>query len=516
LWTLFWNTAVMTAVPFAVGVAYLFAWPSPIRPAADFPCFNPGLTGAYVPNDEIAKAILWPVQWVEPVRRESQRYVGIGPEAIAISNDRRWLYTGLCDAKREEYGTGNECGTDDDAQGWVIRLDLVTHRVERYVQTGGRPLGLAFDKAGRLYIADGTRGLLRVDPAPADAPAPLSVDSGEKPAEELEQSATAATLSRAIELPPVKEASYTASGGGSVAIPRYARLVATCELPGDLRPPARVVEPLEPESTRWRERKKHRLVHETQAKYTDSVAIRTLKGPTGAESEEVWFTCPSQRWPLSEITLDALESVPTGRVFRYVPCDKADPTTCDKTLAASGLMFANGIAIDDRADIVWVSEWYGYRITQLDAPAGDRRELWTRSLFVGNLPGYPDNLTFDPTDGTLWAGLVIRRLPIVDRLRPYPQLEKLLARLPGSLTVAPHAFAVAFDRDGKVVHNLQDTTGVFDQVTGAHPYGDMLLLSSNNSRAIACLRKPNRLSLRGDATPGSDLDPCRRRGAPLQ
>jgi sugar lactone lactonase YvrE len=196
-------------------------------------------------------------------------------------------------------------------------------------------------------------------------------------------------------------------------------------------------------------------------------------------------------------------------VLRYLPCDGPEPTKCQKTLAADGLMFANGIAVSSGASRVFVSEWYGYRILELTPPAGGRDGLWKQAQFAGNLPGFPDNLTLED-DGTLWVGLVIRRIPVVDRLHPYPLLEKALARLP-SLELPPHAFVVAFDASGKLVQNLQDTTGLFDQVTGAYPHQGALYLGSNNAGAIACVPKPRApLGLAAGLAP--EHNPCGWKG----
>jgi sugar lactone lactonase YvrE len=459
LWTVFWNTVSLSAIPFTLVMGYLATWPVSLEPAAWSPGFNPDLTGPYVSNDEISRAILLPVQWVEPVRRESQRYVGLGPETIAFRPGEDWLYTSLCDAEREEHGVGHACSAGDDEQGWVVRVDPRTHRVERYVQTGGRPLGLAFDAAGRLYIADGRRGLLRVEEA------------------------------------------------GKV---RYAQLVATCELASDAAAMARWPAPPEREPERLREPHEPGYQPGPQPYFTDSVAVAVHDG-----AEEVWFTCPSQRWSLADIQIDALESRPTGRVLRYLPCDDADPTKCKKTLAADGLRFANGIAVDAGAGKVFVSEWGGYRVVALAPTASGRDGVWEVGSFAANLPGFPDNLTLE-SDGTLWVGLVIRRFAVVDRLHPYPLFEEALARIPGGLAAPPHAFAVAFDAKGKLVQNLQDTSGTFDQVTGAYPRGGALYLASNNARAIACVPKPQHPFGRGDVRPAPDRDPCRQHERSIQ
>ncbi|QIG42903.1 SMP-30/gluconolactonase/LRE family protein [Nocardioides anomalus] len=51
-------------------------------------------------------------------------------------------------------------GTEDGAL-WRVTAT----RVERVADTGGRPLGIELDGAGRLVVCDARRGVLRVDPA---------------------------------------------------------------------------------------------------------------------------------------------------------------------------------------------------------------------------------------------------------------------------------------------------------------------------------------------------------------
>jgi sugar lactone lactonase YvrE len=51
------------------------------------------------------------------------------------------------------------------AGGWILRLTVDERglEVERFARTGGRPLGLALARDGRLMVADALRGLLAVD-----------------------------------------------------------------------------------------------------------------------------------------------------------------------------------------------------------------------------------------------------------------------------------------------------------------------------------------------------------------
>jgi hypothetical protein len=114
----------------ALVVAYLSFWPVPIDPVAWRPDADPGLAGPYAINEDLA-----PLEVLEPA-------VGFGPEDVARSADGRF-YTGLLD-------------------GRIVRFD--GRGAETWVDTGGRPLGLEFDAAGRLIVADADRGLLAVSP----------------------------------------------------------------------------------------------------------------------------------------------------------------------------------------------------------------------------------------------------------------------------------------------------------------------------------------------------------------
>jgi sugar lactone lactonase YvrE len=387
----------------------------------------PELSGPYVPNDAITRGRLVATRWIERGNFERVRYQGVGPETVAVGPDGL-LYTGLCDAGLG--GTLTEppaCRVDGEAQGWIVRIERKAHQlVVPYVQTGGRPLGLAFDDAGKLYIADGRRGLLRVE-------SNLSVSTHARPVDE------------------VQAAMHT-------VVP-----VATCSR-----------DDADPDP----------LPH-----YADSVAI----GPDGS----VWFTCPSQRWPLAEIRNEIMESRPTGRILRYEPCDDPDPLRCPKEVVADDLLFANGIAVIEDGRALLVNEWTGFKITRLELD--DESRVRSRRIFFDNTPGYPDNLTVD-RDGTVWVGLSLRRQEIVDRFRPYPFLMTALSRLPASLIkLERYAWVIGIDSTGDLAFNLQDSSGFFDQATGVYPVGDALYIGSYTERSLACIPRP-----------GSklDYDPC--------
>jgi sugar lactone lactonase YvrE len=111
-------------------LAYLLFWPVAIEPVAwQAPAFA-GYVGPHVRNEQLA-----------PVTRISIA-PAVGPEHLEFGPDGR-LYTGVL-------------------SGDVLRMNADGTGTETVIDTGGRPLGLAFDAEGRLVIADALKGLLRM------------------------------------------------------------------------------------------------------------------------------------------------------------------------------------------------------------------------------------------------------------------------------------------------------------------------------------------------------------------
>ena len=113
-------------------VAYLLLWPVPVDPVAWTPPAPPPLAGDYAPNTSLAD--------VERLDVSD----GYGPEDVAVDSLGR-IYGGLQD-------------------GRIVRMTPDGASVETFADTGGRPLGLAFDGAGNLIVADAFKGLLSVAP----------------------------------------------------------------------------------------------------------------------------------------------------------------------------------------------------------------------------------------------------------------------------------------------------------------------------------------------------------------
>lgn len=119
---------VLLVVALAV---YLALTPSPIDPLAWTPPKAPAMTGVLEPNDTLMKAELL-----------AQGQI-VGPEDTAVDSQGH-VFAGLDD-------------------GRIVRIGA-DGKAETFAQTGGRPLGLAFDKSGNLIVADAWKGLLEINP----------------------------------------------------------------------------------------------------------------------------------------------------------------------------------------------------------------------------------------------------------------------------------------------------------------------------------------------------------------
>lgn len=110
---------------------YLAVTPSPIDPLAWEAPHAPAMTGVLEPNDTLMKAELL---------GRGQLH---GPEDTAVDAQGR-VYAGLHD-------------------GRIVRIEA-DGSVATFVDTRGRPLGMDFDAAGNLLVADAYKGLLSIDP----------------------------------------------------------------------------------------------------------------------------------------------------------------------------------------------------------------------------------------------------------------------------------------------------------------------------------------------------------------
>lgn len=254
--------------------------------------------------------------------------------------------------------------------------------------TGGRPLGLAVDHAGRILICDSHRGLLRLDP-----------DSGQ------------------IE---------------SLVTEVHGRPLTFC---------SNVVE---------------------------------------SSDGTIYFTESTSRFHYEYYKGSVLEATASGSLFRRTP----DGTV---TTLAEGLRFANGVALTADESALIVAETTACRISRYPLTASG---VGSPVLLIGNLPGYPDNISLAP-DGRIWIALVSKRNAIGEWLTPRaPLFRRVLWRLPYRWLPNPKPiiWAISIDPEDGIVHqHLRTTNPRFALATGIVEHNGTLWLGCIGASAIASI-----------------------------
>lgn len=124
------NKSLWLLLIIALVALYLIAWPVPIEPVAWEAPSNPGYSGAFESNQRLKDIQKLPLK------------DNHGPEDIAL------------DSQGRIYASTHE--------GRIVRLLPDGSSSQNWVETGGRPLGIDFDKSGHLIVADAFRGLLSI------------------------------------------------------------------------------------------------------------------------------------------------------------------------------------------------------------------------------------------------------------------------------------------------------------------------------------------------------------------
>ncbi len=194
--------------------------------------------------------------------------------------------------------------------------------------------------------------------------------------------------------------------------------------------------------------------------------------------------------------LDILEQSSTGRIIEY------DPATKTTRIVATGLSFANGVALSANERHIYVAETGKYRIWRIEVNAVDLDVRQTSGLsgathiVLPNLPGYPDNLMrgLPTADGKpkLWVGLAKPRSQVVDGMAEKPLLRSITLRLPRFLWPIPprYGHVIAFTEDGTIVQDLQDPTGVYPETTSVLETKERLYIQSLHAKNIGWMKRP--------------------------
>jgi hypothetical protein len=207
--------------------------------------------------------------------------------------------------------------------------------------------------------------------------------------------------------------------------------------------------------------------------FTDDVAV-------DAAGRYAYFSDASSRWGYGHDGEAVIEHGGDGRLLRYDFQSSKTEQLLDR------LEFANGVTLGPDEAYVLVNETGAYRISRywLSGP-----KAGSHDLFIDNLPGLPDNLSFNGHN-RFWVALYAPRNPLLDGTAEYPWVRKMLVR---AMTVLPkpvekRGFVIGLNLQGQVIANLQDaSSGNYSPITTVREYADGLYLGSLKARHMARL-----------------------------
>lgn len=185
--------------------------------------------------------------------------------------------------------------------------------------------------------------------------------------------------------------------------------------------------------------------------------------------------------------LDIIEGASTGRILEY------DPATKATRVVAHGMSFANGVALSADQQHLFVNETGRYRVWKIAVTANNldvRNASAEASIFLDNLPGYPDNL-MRGLDGRIWLGFAKPRNPVADNLADKPWMRALTLRLPRAFWPVPKSYGhvIAFTEDGKIVADLQDPSGAYPETTAITETPERLYVQSLHAHGLGWMKK---------------------------
>lgn len=218
------------------------------------------------------------------------------------------------------------------------------------------------------------------------------------------------------------------------------------------------------------------------------------------DGRRVYFTDASTRFGFGHHMDDLLEHGRTGRLLRY---DFESGTT---TTLLQNRPFANGIALGPDEAYLLINETWEYRITRYWL-SGDK--AGQTDSFIENLPGFPDNLSFNGRD-RFWVALYAPRDTMLDQFLPTPWARKIVARLPELLRPKPASVAhvVGLDLEGHIVADLQYAgDNAYGFITSVEERDGWLIFGSLSNHAIGRIRLDEALAGGAGKAPEPTLHP---------
>lgn len=208
------------------------------------------------------------------------------------------------------------------------------------------------------------------------------------------------------------------------------------------------------------------------------VPMRFTNNAAVASDGTIYFSDSSRHFGIDRWKADISEDTHSGRLLQRTPDGAV-------TVLVEGLRFANGVALAADESFVLVAESGGRTLVRRWLSGTKRGRT---DLLADDLPGYPDNIALG-TDGLIWVTIatpINAVLELVKRRVPLA-LRKVLWRLPDAAQpqVARTARVMAFDHEGRLVHDRQLSAETFHMVTGVREHHGSVWLGSLHESAVA-------------------------------
>ena len=206
-------------------------------------------------------------------------------------------------------------------------------------------------------------------------------------------------------------------------------------------------------------------------------AMKFCNNAAIAADGTIWFSDSSRKYAIEQWKDDFVQDTRTGRLVRRDP----DGTV---VVVLVGLAFANGVAIAADESFVCVAETRARTVVRfwLTGPRTGERDL-----FVGDLPGYPDNISRG-SDGLIWVTISSPVDGLVERLGSAPMvLRRAVTKIPEALQPKPkNTIRVqAYADDGRLVHDLDIDHSGYHMVTGVREHHGRVWMGSLHEPALA-------------------------------
>ncbi len=214
----------------------------------------------------------------------------------------------------------------------------------------------------------------------------------------------------------------------------------------------------------------------------DDTTIRMADDLDIAPDGTIFFTDATKRYDIENWGLDLLEGRPNGRLLSYDPATRKTRTVCDN------LLFPNGVCLTHDGKHLLVASTWDCSILIFDlARLSDGPRV-----FLGGLPGYPDNVN-RASDGGYWVALAGMRNPVFDEAMRHPGLRRRMTRrvpptnwLFGNLNIGG---VLKIDGKGRIVDALWDAPdGPLYMITSMREHEGALYLGGVTNDKIGRLK----------------------------